>query len=135
MASTLLNGGRLTDHHHQSEYTCNDTSICILPHTGYIALSVSCSYLALAHSTWIFHATLGGLVDKRAFLLESRALHGSKSQKVVNPRRACAARVTVVVLCVCLSTTILALQATRRLMSDTNSFSGTWARKIKWRFC
>ena len=33
---------------------------------------------------------------------------------------------------VCLSTTILALQATRRLMSDTNSVSGTWARKIKW---
>ena len=46
---------------------------------------------------------------------------------VVNPLRACAARVTVVVLCVCLSVclsaTILALQATRRLMSDTNSFS------------
>ena len=31
---------------------------------------------------------------------------------VVNPRRACAARVTVVVLCVRLSATILALQAT-----------------------
>ena len=49
----------------------------------------------------------------------------------INPRRACAARVTVVVLCVCLfvclSTTILALQATRRLMSDTNSFSATRA--------
>ena len=42
---------------------------------------------------------------------------------ITNPRRACAARVTVVVLFVCLSTTILALQATRRLMSDTNSFS------------
>ena len=43
---------------------------------------------------------------------------------IINPRRACAARVTVVVLCVCLSvclsTTILALYATRRLMSDTN---------------
>ena len=52
---------------------------------------------------------------------------------VINPRRACAARVTVIVLCVCLSvcvsTTILALQATRRLMSDTNSFSATRARK------
>ena len=31
---------------------------------------------------------------------------------------------------VCLSTTILALQATRRLMSDTNSFSATRASKI-----
>ena len=50
---------------------------------------------------------------------------------VHDPRRACAARVTVVGLCVCLSvclsTTILALQATRRLMSDTNSFSATRA--------
>ena len=33
-------------------------------------------------------------------------------------------------VCVCLSTTILALQATRRLMSNTNSFSATRARKI-----
>ena len=43
---------------------------------------------------------------------------------IINPRRACALRVTVVVLCVCLSvclsTTILGLQATRRLMSDTS---------------
>ena len=53
---------------------------------------------------------------------------------IINPRRACAARVTVVVLCVslfvCLSTTILVLQATRRLMSDTNSFSATRAWKL-----
>ena len=53
----------------------------------------------------------------------------------ITPRRACAARVTVysrsACLFVCLSvyrtTTILALQATRRLMSDTNSFSATTA--------
>ena len=48
----------------------------------------------------------------------------TERQILINPRRACAARVTVVVLCVCLSvclsTTILALQATRRLMSDTS---------------
>ena len=48
----------------------------------------------------------------------------------VNPRCACTARVTVVVLSVCLSTTILGLQATRRLMSDTNIFSATRALKI-----
>ena len=51
---------------------------------------------------------------------------------VVNPRRACAARVNCsrsVCLSVCVSTTILALQETRRLMSDTNSFSSTGARK------
>ena len=57
----------------------------------------------------------------------------------INPRRACAARVTVVVLCVCLSVclsmTILGLQATRRLMNDTNSFGARRERKIKWRFC
>ena len=65
------------------------------------------------------------------------------SQFIINPRRACAARVTVVVLCVCVSvclcvcvsTTILGLQATRRLMSDTNRFSATRAGKIMWRFC
>ena len=52
---------------------------------------------------------------------------------VINPRRACAARVRqLVCVCVsvCLPATILALQATKRLMSDINSFSGTWARKI-----
>ena len=60
---------------------------------------------------------------------------GRTRNNVINPRRACAARVTVVVLCVCVSTTILALQATRRLMSDTNSFIATRARKFMWRFC
>ena len=34
-----------------------------------------------------------------------------------------------VCVCMCVSTTILGLQATRRLMSDTNSFSATRARK------
>ena len=33
---------------------------------------------------------------------------------------------------VCLSVCLFALQATRQLMSDTNSFSGTGAREIKW---
>ena len=46
------------------------------------------------------------------------------STAVFNPRRACAARVTVVVLSVCLSVClsarVLALQATRRPMSGTN---------------
>ena len=45
--------------------------------------------------------------------------------RVINPRRAYAARVTVlglsVCLSVCLSVSILALQATMQLMSDTNS--------------
>ena len=62
----------------------------------------------------------------------------TSDQNNSKPRRACAARVTVVVLCaclfVCLSATILALQATRRLMSDTNRFSATRAGKRMWRF-
>ena len=52
---------------------------------------------------------------------------------VINPRRACAALVTVLGLSVCLSvhlsTTILSLQATRQLMKDINIFSATSARK------
>ena len=57
----------------------------------------------------------------------------------VNSRRACAARVTVVVLsvclsvCVCVSTLILAIQATRRPISDTSGFRTTQAGKIKGR--
>ena len=50
---------------------------------------------------------------------------------IINPRRACAARVTVlglsVCLSVCLSTLILAVQATTRPMSDTSSLRATKA--------
>ena len=55
---------------------------------------------------------------------------------VINPRRACAARVTVVVLSFCLSvclslclsvTTFSAVTATRRPISDSNGFSATLA--------
>ena len=61
---------------------------------------------------------------------------------VVNPQHACAARVTVVVLCVCLSTClsvrlyrlILALQASDWLMSNTNGSSATSAQKLMWQF-
>ena len=48
---------------------------------------------------------------------------------VINPRRACAVRVMVVILCVCLSVYlspfILALQALNWVMSDTNGSSAT----------
>ena len=48
-------------------------------------------------------------------------------QNLINPRRACAARVTVLGMCVCLSvclsTTILALQAMRRLNNAINNNS------------
>ena len=50
---------------------------------------------------------------------------------VINPQCSCAARVTVDVMSVCLSTTILALEPTRRLVSDNNSFNGTLSRIIK----
>ena len=58
-----------------------------------------------------------------------------QSSPIVNPRRACAARVTVLSLSVCLSTTILTLQATKRNQRDTNYTSATSAREIKWQFC
>ena len=61
---------------------------------------------------------------------------------VINPRSegyssrsVCLCVSVCVCVSVCLSTTILALQATRRLMSDTNSFSATRARKLMWKFC
>ena len=64
-------------------------------------------------------------------------------REVINPRRACAARVTVlgpsVCLSVCLSVsvsmTILALQAMKGHQSDTNSSSATSDPKLKRRFC
>jgi len=59
----------------------------------------------------------------------------------INPQRACAARVTVLGLCVfvclsvCLSPPILALQGPSRLISDTNGSSATRAQKVMWQFC
>ena len=71
------------------------------------------------------------LLTRVAILLISELIQSHNFGIVINPRRACATRVTVlglsVCLSVCLSTTILALQATRRLMSNTNSFSATRA--------
>ena len=53
----------------------------------------------------------------------------------VNLRRACVgSSVWSVFPSICLSTTILGLQATRRLMKEINIFSATSARKIKWQF-
>ena len=50
---------------------------------------------------------------------------------MINPRRTCAAKVTVLGLCVYLSVyllaLILALHATRQSKSDTNAFSVTLA--------
>ena len=85
-----------------------------------------------------YHETkLPDLVTRIQDRIEKDCKKASKytHYSIINPRCACAAKVTVVVLCVCVSATILALQATRRLMSDTNSFSATRARKIMWRFC
>ena len=75
-------------------------------------------------------------------MVELKCLNSiSVAESLINPRRACA-RVTVLGLCVCLcvcvsvcvSMLISALQATKRIVSDTNGFSATSARKIKWQF-
>ena len=54
-----------------------------------------------------------------------------KSGDIIYPRRACAARVTVVVLSFCLSVCLLPrfllLRATGRPIGDTNGFSTTLA--------
>ena len=55
---------------------------------------------------------LRGYVSKSSAAVNRPTHDHAASLYIINPRRACAARVTVVVLCVCLSTTILALQAT-----------------------
>jgi len=58
-------------------------------------------------------------------------------ENIINPRRACTARVTVLGLCVCvcLSPLFLALQGPSQLISDTNGSSATRAWKIMWQFC
>ena len=57
----------------------------------------------------------------------------------INPRRACAARVTVVVLSFCLSVCLLPrflpLRATRRPISDTDGFSAILAFFLNSVFC
>jgi hypothetical protein len=57
---------------------------------------------------------------------------------VINPRRTCTVRVTVLGLCVtlsvCLSSAFFILHATRLLISATDGFRTTQAWKLKWRF-
>ena len=63
--------------------------------------------------------------------------HSNRVVAIINPRRSCAARVTVVIfaiLSVCLLPRFLPLRATRRPISDTNGFSATLALFLKWRF-
>ena len=57
-------------------------------------------------------------------------------QVFINPRRACAARVTVVVFClsVCYHVFRRYIRAKRRPISDTNGFSATLALFLKQRF-
>ena len=65
----------------------------------------------------------------------NRAMAGAGGG-LINPRRACTARVTVLGLCVCLSVrySILASRAITWQTRDTSDFSVTWAAKLKGRF-
>ena len=83
-----------------------------------------------------------GLVDscKTAGLHSNWTMREDQSQIkyyiIINPRRACAARVTVVVLSFCLSVCLsvcyhVFCRATRRPISDTNGFSATLALFLK----
>ena len=58
---------------------------------------------------------------------------------IINPRRACAARVTVLGLSFCLSVclsahAILAVRATKSITKDTIVLSVRFAAILKWRF-
>ena len=55
---------------------------------------------------------------------------GYMRKKVFIPRRAYAARVTVLVLCVCVSVANLRTGASRRLTEDTSGLSGTFFTKV-----
>ena len=72
-----------------------------------------------------FHSDLRGISEKVYEISRS----GGPLGTIINPRRACAARVTVLVLSFCPSVCpvplILPLRATRRPKSDTNGFSTT----------
>ena len=77
-----------------------------------------------------------------AEVVDTLLQHGARVDLQSNVSAALSARmrsegysIRSVCLCVCVSTTIFGLQATRRLMSYTNSFSATRARKTMWRFC
>ena len=59
------------------------------------------------------------------FMLTSGEMY--ESSLIINPQHACAVRVTVVVLCVCLSTGAnLWTGTSRRLTEGTSGFSGTF---------
>ena len=94
-----------------------------------VLLCLVCLFVCLFDLACFFLSSFSSLI--KTCIYTCTCIH------IINPRCACAARVTVVVLCVCVCvcTTILGLQATRRLMDDTNSFSATRARNIMWRFC
>ena len=124
MESTLHGGGQV----HRGEGAIQFIRV---PLKGYRAsIYLGRKWLMHVHVyTCIVHRSAWSVVQSAAQGVHCVCMY------IFNPRRACAARVTVVGLCVCLSvclfvclsTTVLALQATRRLMSDTNSFSATRA--------
>ena len=97
---------------------------------------VSCSFVHLSCVIFLFGVSSHPYILEMIFPLVSTIT--ACLQWCNNPRRACAARVTVVCVCVCVcvcvSTLILALQATKRPISDIISFRITRARKIKGRF-
>ena len=65
-------------------------------------------------------------------LIITRNAHGAEEGEGLGTRLVLG---RCVCLSVCLSVYDYALQATRWLMSDINSFSATRARKITWQFC
>jgi len=90
---------------------------------------------SLTNKQWLLGELLSGSERQRPGWFLDRKYQTC----LVNPWCACAVRVTVLGLCVCvsvcLSPVILALQGPSQLISDTNGSSATRARKVMWRFC
>ena len=91
----------------------------------------------LSASRSFFYTRPPRLLARNQAMRGGAVAKGAKPRQLINPRRACAARVTVlglsVCVCVCLSaclsTFTLKLQATKRHVNGTLVFSATRARK------
>ena len=101
--------------------------------TCLLCLCLSTSLLSRElYSVWLIFGVL--ITPVCSYVLSESILCHVAQWFEVNPRRACAARVTVLGLSVCLSTRVLALQATRQPMSGTNGFWTTRSLILTWRF-
>ena len=88
--------------------------------------------LSMVH---LMHAKV--LSNLKVTIFQSNVLRVCTSVFFINPRRACAARVTVVVSCVCVCLSahaLLAVHAIKSITKDTIVLSVRFAAILKWNF-